>query len=218
MTRNHMWLVVAMAFLASPVFAQSVEISVNGGYTFSEGVEVDQQTVIGLLVSEVNPKSAGSYGVNASFFIGEQAQVGFNFGQQFSTLELKSTAGTTHDAADMKVNNYHGVFTYNWGYSDSTFRPFIFGGLGATQYSPSDADGFPVDSSTRFSTTWGGGVKFYANDNIGFNFTGRWVPTYISSSDAGIWCSPYWPGGCWVLQNANYSNQFDLSGGVNIRF
>ena len=87
MTRNHMWLVVAMAFLASPVFAQSVEISVNGGYTFSEGVEVDQQTVIGLLVSEVNPKSAGSYGVNASFFIGEQAQVGFNFGQQFSTLD-----------------------------------------------------------------------------------------------------------------------------------
>ena len=148
----------------------------------------------------------------------KQAQVGFLFGQQFSTLELKTRLGTTHDAADMKVNNYHGIFTYNFGYGDSQVRPFIFGGLGATNYSPGDANGFPVESNTRFSTTWGGGVKFYATENIGFNFTARWVPTYINSSDAGIWCSPYWPGGCWVLSEANYSNQFDLSGGVNFKF
>ena len=86
----------------------------------------------------------------------EQAQGGFLFGQQFSTLELKTRLGTQHDAADMKVNNYHGISTYNFGYSDSQLRPFIFGGLGATNYSPSDADGFPVESNTRFSTTWGG--------------------------------------------------------------
>ena len=78
--------------------------------------------------------------------------------------------------------------------------------------------GFMIESSTRFSTTWGGGVKAYVSDNVGFNFTARWVPTYISSDPAGIWCSPYWPGACWVLSEANYSNQFDLSGGVNFRF
>ncbi len=221
MTHNRVWLGLGIALLAAPAFAQSdarVEISVNGGYTLSEGVDVSDQTVVGLIISEVNPKSAGSYNINASFFMSEQAQVGFLFGQQFSTLELKTTLGTKHDAADMTVNNYHGIFTYNFGYSDSQLRPFIFGGLGATNYSPSDADGFPIESNTRFSTTWGGGGKFYATDNVGFNFTARWVPTYINSSDAGIWCSPYWPGGCWVLQEANYSNQFDLSGGVNFAF
>ena len=158
MKRSCLFLALVVALLASPAFAQSdarVEISVNGGYTFSEGVDVSEQTVIGLIVSEVHPKSAGSYNINASFFMSEQAQVGFLFGQQFSTLELKTTLGTKHDAADMKVNNYHGIFTYNFGYSDSQLRPFIFGGLGATNYSPSDADGFPIESNTRFSTTWG---------------------------------------------------------------
>ena len=159
MTHNRIWLGIVVALLASPAFAQSdsrMEISVNGGYTLSEGVDVREDTVLGLIISEVNPKSGGSYNINASFFMSEQAQVGFLFGQQFSTLELKTRAGTRHDAADMKVNNYHGVFTYNWGYGDSQIRPFIFGGLGATHYSPGDADGFPVDSNTRFSTTWGG--------------------------------------------------------------
>ena len=212
---------LALVLLASPASAQSnsrVEISVNGGYTLSEGVQVSEQNVVGLIISEVNPKSAGSYNIQASFFMTEQAQFGFNFGQQFSTLELKSRIGTKHDATDMKVNNYHGTFTYNMGYGDSQIRPFIFGGLGATNYSPDDIMGRSVDSNTRFSTTWGGGVKIYATDHVGFNFTARWTPTYINSTDAGLWCSPYWPGGCWVLQDANYSNQFDLSAGVNLKF
>lgn len=59
------------------------------------------------------------------------------------------------------------------GFDDSRMRPFIFGGLGATQYSPGDIHGFDIESSTRFSTTWGGGVKIYATDNLGFNFTAR---------------------------------------------
>ena len=149
----------------------------------------------------------------------EQAQVGFQFGQQFSTLRLKvlPPVGSV-DATDMKVNNYHGVFTYNFGYGDAAVRPFIFGGLGATHYSPDDIMGFNVESSTRFSSPWGAGEKVYANDNVGLHFTERWVPTYINSDPGGIWCSPYWPGQCWVLSNANYSNQFDISGGVNFRF
>ena len=84
MNRSCLSFVLAVALLASPAFAQSdarVEISVNGGYTLSEGVDVSEQTVIGLIVSEVNPKSAGSYNINASFFMSEQAQVGFLFGR-----------------------------------------------------------------------------------------------------------------------------------------
>lgn len=221
MIKRSVLLAMVIALAAVPVFAQSnprMEISGNFGYTLSEGVDVSEQTVIGLIVSEVSPKSGGSYDLNASFFMNEQAQVGFLFGHQFSTLELKSVVGTKHDAADMGVFNYHGVFTYNFGFSDSTVRPFVFGGLGATHYSPSDVMGRSIDSNTRFSTTWGAGAKFNVNDSVGFNFTARWTPTYINSSDAGIWCSPYWPGGCWVLQEANYSNQFGLTGGVNFRF
>jgi len=214
--------ILMLVLLVAPAWAQSdprVEIQVNGGYTLSEGIPVNADTIAGALIDEINPKSGGSYGINGSVFLTEQLQVGFQFGQQFSVFELKATAGLGKiDATDMTVNNYHGVFTYNWGFSDSMIRPFIFGGLGATQYSPDDIMGNAIDSSTRFSSTWGGGVKVYANDTIGFNFTARWVPTYINSDPGGVWCSPYWPFQCWVVGNSNYSNQLDLSGGVNIRF
>ena len=212
---------LALTLVAAPVWAQDhrVEIGFNGGYSLSEGVSVNADTVEGLLIDEVNPKSGSSWGLNLNVYASEQVQFGFLFGQQSSTLELKpSGAFQKFDVSDMKVNNYHGTFTYNFGYGDAPIRPFIFGGLGATHYSPEDVMGFMIESSTRFSTTWGGGVKAYVSDNVGFNFTARWVPTYISSDPAGIWCSPYWPGACWVLSEANYSNQFDLSGGVNFRF
>ncbi len=223
MARLVLSIVMTLATLASPVWAQPnprVEISVNGGYTLSEGIPVNAETVLGLLIDRVTPKSGGSFGILANFFAGEQAQVGFQYSQQFSTFELEPTAGLGGkiDLADMKVRNYHGIFTYNWGFSDSPVRPFFFGGLGATQYSPDDVMGNGIDSNTRFSTTWGGGVKVYANDHVGFNVTGRWVPTYINSDPGGIWCSPYYPFGCWVVSSANYSNQFDLSGGLTFRF
>jgi len=44
----------------------------------------------------------------------------------------------------------------------------------------------------------------------------RWTPTYIKSDAAGWWCDPYW--GCYLVGNAQYSNQFDINGGVTFRF
>jgi hypothetical protein len=45
---------------------------------------------------------------------------------------------------------------------------------------------------------------------------GRWTPTYIKSDAEGWWCDPYW--GCYVVGDAQYSNQFELSGGIVLRF
>ena len=75
-----------------------------------------------------------------------------------------------------------------------------------------------IESTTKFSTTWGGGVKAYPSPNVGIKVMGRWTPTYIKSDPGGIWCSPYWPWGCYVLEETDYSNQFELSGGVSFRF
>ena len=118
----------------------------------------------------------------------------------------------------MKVNNYHGIFTYNFGYEDSMTRPFIFGGLGATNWTPGDVEGLSIESATKFSTTWGGGVKVYPIQNVGVQVMGRWTPTYVKSDPGGLWCSPYWGWGCYVLSEPDYSNQLELSGGVTFRF
>ena len=132
-------LAITLVLVATPASAQldhRVEIGVNGGYTLSEGVPVNRDTVEGLLIERVTPKSGGSWGFNANVYVSEQWQLGFLFGQQFSTLELQPTVGQKLDATDMKVNNYHGTFTYNFGYGDAPIRPFFFGGLGATHYAP----------------------------------------------------------------------------------
>ena len=206
-------------FLAADGFAQEkrVEIIPYVGYTASGGIDVQSQDVgNGVIVNRIGPKSGLSYGFVAGFFVTENVELGFNFSQQESKLESKGSEKI--EWTDMNVRNYHGILTYNFDDEDSALRPFLFGGMGATQYAPGDIEGQSVGSSTRFSMTWGGGLKAYAGDNIGFRFTGRWTPTYIQSTASGVWCSPWWPWSCWVVGNAHYSNQFEMSGGVILTF
>lgn len=213
---------MTLAFASTTAAQGRVEISGWGGYTLSEGINVDPNTVVGVLVREVNPTSGPSYGVSFNVAVDDDGamMVGFLWNTQESNLELKGAGGGIGkvEVTDMKVRNYHGIFTYNFGDSRDSMRPYIFGGLGATQFSPGDIMEFSVDGSTKFSSTWGGGVKFFASDNIGINLGARWTPTYIKSDPGGIWCSPYWPGACWVVPNPDYANQLEFTGGVTLRF
>ena len=148
----------------------------------------------------------------------ENAEVGFLFGRQESRLDVTGT--NTVEVGDMAVTNYHGYFGYNFGAGDSPVRPYVFGGLGATTYgSVPFAVGGRVgetESETQFSTTWGAGVKFFPAPRAGVRFGVRWTPTYIKSDAAGWWCDPFW--GCYLVGDAQYSNQFEFNGGVTVRF
>ena len=62
----------------------------------------------------------------------------------------------------------------------------------------------------------GAGVKVNASRNVGLKLGLQWTPTYIKSDAAGWWCDPYW--GCYVMGDAQYSNQFEFVGGVTFRF
>lgn len=224
------WFACSCLFLlATPAWAQQeyrVELKGFGGYTWSDGVPVRPQTIAGETIDRVTPKSGQSYGLGVGVFLSEQAEVGFQFTRQSSVLQGRVSGSVvlplTRDFADMKVYNYHAVFTYNHGFDDSPIRPFIFGGLGATHYDPDrtapSQGNQPIEGDTRFSAIWGGGVKVYLDEHLGVTFTGLWTPTYINSSPAGTWCSGYWPGGCWQLTNSNYSHQFQLAGGASLRF
>ncbi len=213
--------VILLVLLASsvPVCAQEtgVEVSHMFGYTFSEGIDFDPVDIGGgTIVNKLTPTSGFTWGFLVDYLVSEQFGVGFQFTDQKGTLEAGVVGGGKLNLADMNVRNYHGIFTYNWG--DAGVRPFLFGGLGATQYSPDDIMVDAVDSTTKFSTTWGGGVKIYASDHIGFSLKGRWTPTYINSNPDGIFCSPFFPFQCWVVSDANYSHQGEFTAGVIFRF
>jgi hypothetical protein len=59
-------------------------------------------------------------------------------------------------------------------------------------------------------------VKLYPGRTVGIKLGARWTPTYIKSDSEGWWCDPYW--GCYVVGNAQYSNQFEFGGGLTLRF
>ncbi len=204
------------------------ELIIDLGYTASRGVDINATDIGGgVIVNKVTPKSGFSYGGTFNVALAEAISAGFQFSQQLSTLEGGLQGGGKEDFADLSVYNYHGIFTFHLADQDSPLRPFFLVGLGATNYTASNAGGpvnLPqpgsreVESKTKFSTTWGGGVKFFPNPGIGFEFKARWTPTYIRSDLAGAYCSPFWPWQCWIVGNSQYSHQGEFGGGVVFRF
>ena len=215
-------MVVALALIgiaAAPAAAQDrVELSGFFGYIFSEGVDVNR-SVLGN-IDEIHPADGMAYGGAINVWVNGRTQVGFQLGIQDSGLEVNGTVD--REVTGMSVNNYHGIVTLHGGRSNSQLRPFVVLGLGATHYRPDDLAGFSFDGEFQFSGTLGAGVKAYLNDRWGLGFTGRWTPTYIKSDVAGLYCSPYWnpyyPGSCVVMPDPDYSHQFELSGGIILRF
>ena len=215
-------LVSLAALAAAPSWAQDTraEIGLTGGWTFSDGVSGN--AVLGAdgnIYDSLGPKDSFNFGADLSFFVNENVSVGALFSQQKSKMVASGTA--EREIGDWSIQNYHGIITYNFGDADAPARPYVFGGAGATHYGSLSFTGIAgqqreIGGETQFSTTWGAGVKIYPGSSVGLKLGARWTPTYIKSDQTGWWCDPYW--GCYVVGDAQYSNQFEFSGGLSIRF
>jgi hypothetical protein len=210
--RRLTWMVAVVALVGSAAFAQDprVELSGTAGWTFSDGVNVgsiDESPI------QIGPKDAFSWGARLGFNATPNVEIGFLFAAQSTDLEA---TGVVNRTIDQTVYNYHGYLAYNFGDSDATVRPYFLGGLGATQYGSLDTDAGSIGGETKFSSTWALGLKMFPSPKFGIRLETRWTPTYIKSDPEGYWCDPYW--GCYTVGDAEYSNQFELSGGIIIRF
>ena len=106
--------------------AQDYKVEITGfvGYTLSEGIDGDTVIVDGVAYNSINPTNAPSYGFTFGVFVTENVEVGFLYDEQQSNLEIKGP-GVKEEVADLKLRNYHGIFTYNWGYGDSQMRDIL---------------------------------------------------------------------------------------------
>jgi outer membrane protein W len=222
MLKRMAWQVaLATLVLASPAWAQEkrVEVSVLMGWTFADGVDGQSVVTPSGIFDRIDPKDSFKWGLGVGVLATENAEVGFLFGQQMTTLQAGGT--TTVDIGDTNINTYHGYFGYNFGDSDAKVRPYLLIGAGATNYGGIDftrANGQSgtIGSETQLSSIWGAGVKFFPSPSVGARFGILWTPTYIKSDAVGYWCDPYW--GCYTVGDAQYSNQWDISGGITFRF
>jgi hypothetical protein len=222
MTKRIVLMALLVSLAAVPAFAQEPKAEVGAfvGWVFADGVSGDNfKAGDGNVYNRADPKDSIGWGLDIGVFVGPNAEVGFIYANQPSKLTLSGT--NTKEVGDLTTNSYHGYFAYNWGEGDAKVRPYVLFGLGATSYSDvsyTSATGAArtITGLSRFSTTWGAGVKVYGNGHVGGRFGMRWTPTYIKSDAAGYWCDPYW--GCYLVGDAQYANQFDLNGGITIRF
>lgn len=204
------YVLLLLAMLASAATAQdfAIEIGGNAGYTLSEGVEIP-----GEAYARVDPKSAFSWGFNLDAIERRRGfGIGFLFGREESTLEASGPNIGKTEISSMNVDNYHGVFTYSPRLINPDVVPYFFVGLGATRWGSIQVQGRTIDGTTKFSSTWGAGVKVYRGRAAGLRLGVRWTPTYVHTDGGTIWCDPYW--GCYTAGQAHYSHQFEFLGGL----
>jgi len=96
-------------------------------------------------------------------------------------------------------------------FSQDKLRPYIGGGLGATHFSP-DAPG--MDGDTRFSLSFGGGVKYFLARNIGFRLDARAFLTQ-TDSDSAAFCVN---GVCRIHYDGDFITQYTVSAGIIVGF
>jgi hypothetical protein len=221
MIRKTILTAMLVALGAATASAQDarVEISGTAGWTFSDGVSGGPIVLPGVgSFDRIDPKDAFSWGLRIGFLVNDNSEIGFLFDQQSTQLELSGT--TTVELGDLSLRNYHGYYAYNFGDTDAPARPYFLFGLGATQYGTITASAGPnqqeIGGTTKFSGSGALGIKMFPSPKVGIRLEARWTPTYIKSDAAGWWCDPYW--GCYVVGDAQYSNQFALAGGITLRF
>jgi outer membrane protein W len=197
-----------------------IEISGLAGWTLSDGVSGDPTLAAdGRVYNRIDPKDSFSWGLTAGYFFTENWELEFQYDQQPSKLVFGGAL--EKEGGDFKISTYHGAFVYNFGDPKASVRPYLFLGAGATSYPGITFTGLngqskTTDGNSQFSGTFGAGIKLYPGRTAGLKLQARWTPTYIKSDSEGWWCDPYW--GCYVVGNAQYSNQFELTGGLTLRF
>jgi outer membrane protein W len=207
---------------ASAAYAQSPKVEVTGlfGYTLSDGVTGEPYLAgNGKIYDAVEPKDSATFGASIGFFLSPNAELGFLWRRQATTLEVSGNSVDT--LGDINIDGYHFYGAYYFGDPANVAQPYVMGGAGLTNYGEVSFTGAgnqqrTVSGNSQFSTIWGAGVKINASPRVAMKAGIQWTPTYIKSDAAGWWCDPWF--GCYVVGDAQYSNQLEFVGGLTFRF
>jgi opacity protein-like surface antigen len=157
-----------------------------------------------------------NYGLTLGFLVGEHGGVEFQWNHnKADTVGQPIGGGTSVKLFELTNNQYMGNFLFHFSGREAKMRPFLLLGLGASNLS-TDRSG--VQGSTRFTFAVGGGAKYNVGKHFGLRGQLRYAPTYLTTTNnGGYWCDPFW-GGCWVVGNSHYLNEFDATAGITFRF
>jgi Outer membrane protein beta-barrel domain len=202
-------LAAILAFFIPLAWSQNFEITGQVGGQFNGGLDMSTS-----FFNRIDVGNGLNYGVTLGYLFGERYGVEFQWNHNSAETFAKSSGGPDIKVFNLTTNQYMGNFVYHFADRDKKLRPFVFGGLGAASLGP---DVSSVPGVTRFVFGVGGGAKYNLSPHFGLRGQAKWSPTYITTTDGGFWCDPFW-GGCWLVGNDHYLHEFDITGGITFRF
>ncbi len=189
-----------LSIASVPASAQSWELSGFGGYTPSVALERHAPEF-----TDLNIRGGFTFGIQAARFFSPQWGVEVAFSQQYSALDGITPAGSA-ELYGIELARLDANVVYQFGADGARLRPFVFGGAGAALF-----DAFDLDSSTKASFGFGGGIKYFLTTTIGVRGQLQWKPTWLNDDPDSDLCAPFGYCQAWL-------QPIELSAGVTIRF
>src|SRR5262245_21990662 len=194
------FVVISLLLTASPARAQKWEAS--GIFAFTPASTVDRRAAE---LTDQDIRGAFTWGFQGARFLTPKLGAEVIWTQQATALEI-GTADGKADLFTMNVRQLFGNAVYQLGHPEAKWRPFVFGGLGATFFS---AD--TVESETKFAFDVGGGVKWLVLPGVYARGHVSYKPTFMKDTGSGDFCDPF--GFCQgTLQ------RFEFAGAVTLQF
>jgi len=201
---------VFLCLFLAPAAGQNFEITPHVGGQINGGLDLSTS-----IFHRIEVGNSLNYGVTVGALLGEHYGLEF----QWNKTDAETRAQPIGAVQSIKVfnlsqNQYMANFVAHLTDREAKMRPFFFFGLGASALDP-DRGG--VKGATRFAFSLGGGAKYNLSKHFGLRGQMKWAPTYITTTNGGYWCDPFW-GGCWLVGNDHYLHEFDITGGFTVRF
>lgn len=209
-------MLIVGSLVTSAVAQENSAAAQNFEITFQVGGQVNGGTDLSTsLFNRIEVANSVNYGITTGYLVGEHYGVEFQWNHNSADTSGQIGGVSSANLFSLNQNQYMGNFLFHFTPREAKMRPFLFFGLGANALSASVSG---VNGSTRFAYALGGGAKYNASRHIGLRGQVRWAPTYLTTtSNGGYWCDPFW-GGCWVVGNSHYLHEFDITGGITLRF
>lgn len=205
--------VATLAVVLSPLAAQAqgpsraFELGFFGGYRVGgEILEEDSD----FFPVDVDVEDSTAFGVRFEVPVSDWMAIELLASrQQTEFVEDEGFFGGDVSLLDVDISYYHAGVVFQWG--PGQVKPFVVAGLGVGQINP-DLPGLSTEE--RLSGNFGGGVKVWANEHVGFRFEGR---GYWTDIDDNYDDDEY----DWEDDEYRYDDdlyQFEVSAGVQFAF
>ena len=193
-------LLTFLGFLAAaPAFSQGVELAGSGGYTTPGSLDHDARTV-----EDVKLAGSFTWGASLGWFFSPRLGIEASWARVGSGVEL-ATAEASQEMFDVTIDQFQGSLVYQLGGAEAHIRPFVTAGAGASIFRSTD-----IETETKLSFGMGAGLKWLPSKRLGARLQAKYTPTYLHDK-ASDFCDPF--GFC-----QNWVHQFELTGGVVVRF